>query len=69
MASKLFTTIIVVERQFTPSLWLHSNMGLLPGVIVPAFIEFTVTVILTFQYRHVGKRQTGGRKGKYINKY
>ena len=39
-STKLFTTFIVVDRQFSPS-WLYSKMGLLPGVIVPVFIEFT----------------------------
>ena len=39
MVLKLFTTFLVVEGQFPPS-WLHPNIGLLSGVIVPVFIEF-----------------------------
>ena len=38
----MFRTFMVFERQF-PSSWLHSNIRLLPGVIVPVFIEFTDT--------------------------
>ena len=37
---KMSTTFIVVERQFTPS-WIHLNIGILPGVSVPVFIQFT----------------------------
>ena len=40
MVLKLLTTFIAVEGQFLPSR-LHPNMRLLPGVIVPVFIEFT----------------------------
>ena len=40
MVLKMFTTFIVVERQHPPS-WLHSHMGLLPGVIGPVFVEFS----------------------------
>ena len=36
MVLKLFTTIIVAERQFRPSC-----TQILPGVIVPVSIEFT----------------------------
>ena len=39
MALKLLTTFIVVPA-ILPS-WLHPNIGILPGVIVPVFIEFT----------------------------
>ena len=40
MILKMFTTFIVVECQHPP-FWLHSHMGLLPGVIVPVFVEFS----------------------------
>ena len=34
-------TFIVGERHQFLSFWLHPNIGRLPGVIVPVFIEFT----------------------------
>ena len=37
---KLFA-IFIYSCQFSPS-WLHPNMGLLPEVIVPVFIEIAV---------------------------
>ena len=44
---------MVVERKFPPSL-LRRNIGLLPGVIVPVFIEFTDFYLeLSFQYYRV----------------
>ena len=36
MVLKLFTTFLLL-----PPSWLHPNIGILPGVIVPVFIEFT----------------------------
>ena len=36
--TKLLTVFVVVERQFPPS-WLNPNIWLLPGVMVPVFIE------------------------------
>ena len=39
---KLFTTFIVVQCQF-PQPLLYPNMRLLPGVIVPVYIEFSVS--------------------------
>ena len=47
---KVFTTFIVVERQFSTS-WLHPNMGHLPGVTAPVFIEFT-EIRLEFRYTY-----------------
>ena len=44
---------MVVEHQFSPS-WLHPNMGLLPGVSVPVFIESTgITRLNQEAYKHV----------------
>ena len=40
MILKLFTTFMVVEREF--SLNYRPNMELLAAVIVPIFIEFTI---------------------------
>lgn len=46
MVFKLFTTFILVDCQFLPS-WLHPSMEHLLEVIIPVFIEFTSTYVIT----------------------
>ena len=43
MAQKLFTSFTVVESQFPPS-WFRPKIGLLPGVTIPAFMQFIVLI-------------------------